>query len=53
MVATESPTVIAFKEHIYQDFVELHFLRARWLWGGDLARRTVFGERQITKSLLL
>ena len=24
-----------------------------WLWGGDLVRRTVCEEKQITKSLLL
>ena len=42
MVATEIPTVIAFEKHIYYDFVELHFIKARWLWDGDLVRQIVF-----------
>ena len=52
MVATESPTVITFEQHIQHDFVELHFFRARWLWGGDLVCRVVFAEKQIAESLL-
>ena len=33
--------------------MELYFLRARWLWGGDLMHRMVFEEKQMTKTLLL
>ena len=45
-----SPTVVVLKSH---DFMELYFLRARWLWGGDLMHWMVFEEKQMTKTLLL
>ena len=48
MVATEIPTVIAFKQHIQNVLVEIYFLIAKWLWGGDWVRPMVFGEKQIT-----
>ena len=47
MVATGSPTGIAFKEHILYDTVEQYFLQARWFWGGDLVRQMVFRETNL------
>ena len=38
--------------HHLSSALELHFLRPRWLWGGEWVCRVVFGEKQITKHLI-